>query len=133
MKKIKIGTRKSPLAMRQTQIIIDLLREKIGLFDYEIISTKTLGDRLQDISLKEIGGKGVFVKDVEAGLLTGEIDFAVHSAKDMPFKLLPGLTIGAFSPRAEVYDVLVFRTGTVESLAQLPANAVIGTSSSRRD
>ncbi|GFH41732.1 porphobilinogen deaminase [Lactococcus hodotermopsidis] len=133
MKKIRIGTRESPLAMRQTQIIIDLLREKIGLFDYEIISTKTLGDKLLDISLKEIGGKGVFVKDIEAGLLTGEIDLAVHSAKDMPFKLLSGLTIGAIAPRAVVNDVLIFRDSAVKSLADLPPNAVIGTSSSRRD
>ena len=133
MKKIKIGTRKSPLAMRQTQIIIDLLRKNIGLFDYEIVSTKTLGDRLQDVSLKEIGGKGVFVKDIEAGLLTGEIDLAVHSAKDMPFKLLTGLTIGALALRASAHDVVVFRDSTIQTLKDLPPNAVIGTSSSRRD
>ncbi|GFH39933.1 hydroxymethylbilane synthase [Lactococcus insecticola] len=132
MRKIKIGTRKSPLALKQTQIVIELLEEKHGKFDYEIISNKSLGDKLQEVSLKEIGGKGVFVKDIEAGLLTNQIDIAIHSLKDMPFILPEGLVIAAYPPRAAAGDVIVFAKENV-TLATLKNGAVVGTSSVRRE
>lgn len=132
MRKIRIGTRESPLAIKQTQIVIDLLQAKHGFFDYDIVGTKTLGDKLTQFSLKDIGGKGVFVKDIEAALLVGEIDIAIHSLKDMTYSLLDGLIIGAYPKRGAVGDVLVFAHPDYH-LETLPEGSVIGTSSVRRE
>lgn len=132
MRKIKIGTRESPLAIKQTQIVIDLLQTHHGFFDYDIVGTKTLGDKLTQFSLKDIGGKGVFVKDIEAALLVGEIDIAIHSLKDMTYALLEGLTIGAYPKRGAVGDILVFNQPHFQ-LETLPKGSVIGTSSVRRE
>lgn len=130
VKPLRIGTRKSPLALKQTEIVIHELEKIHGYFDYEIIPIVTKGDRMQKVSLSVIGGKGVFIKEVEQALLEGSIDFAVHSLKDMPAQLAPGLIIGAIPSRADVRDCLIFREA--ESVAMLPENAVIGTSSLRR-
>ncbi|MBS7576407.1 MULTISPECIES: hydroxymethylbilane synthase [unclassified Enterococcus] len=132
MRKIKIGTRESPLAIKQTQIVINLLQAQHGLFDYDIVGTKTLGDKLTQFSLKEIGGKGVFVKDIEAALLVGEIDIAIHSLKDMTYSLLEGLVIGAYPKRGSAFDVIIFNHPDYQ-LETLPAGSVIGTSSVRRE
>lgn len=132
MRKIKIGTRESPLAIKQTQIVIDLLQNNHGFFDYDIVGTKTLGDKLTQFSLKDIGGKGVFVKDIEAALLVGEIDIAIHSLKDMTYSLLEGLMIGAYPKRGAVGDVIVFNHPHYQ-LETLPKGSVIGTSSVRRE
>lgn len=132
MKRIlRIGTRKSPLALAQTQIVIQAL-QKVLMKDTvtEIVPIVTKGDRLKNASLTKIGGKGVFVKEVEQALLTGEIDFAVHSLKDLPAVLPEKLTLGAIIKRANPFDCLILRQG--KYLTDLPREAVIGTSSLRR-
>lgn len=130
MKTLRIGTRKSPLAMKQTEIVINQLKRAHGSFDYEIVPIVTKGDRLQKVSLSLIGGKGVFIKEVEQCLLDGTIDFAVHSLKDMPAQLAAGLVLGAIPKRADVRDCLIFRKAI--SIESLPKQAMIGTSSLRR-
>ena len=82
MEKIRIGTRKSLLALAQTQLVVDELNKKFPDLEIEIITKVTKGDEIQDKALKEFGGKGVFVDELEEAILSGELDFAVHSAKD---------------------------------------------------
>lgn len=129
--KLRIGTRRSKLALVQT----NLVREKILCFfpeaEIEIVEIVTEGDRQKERSLGSFGGKGVFTQDIERALLAGEIDLAVHSAKDMPVKLAEGLTLGAVLGREDPSDVLVTRSGI--QAAKLPAGSVIGTSSLRRE
>ncbi len=91
---------------------------------------KTRGDRIQDVSLAKVGGKGLFVKEIEAALLSGDIDLAVHSMKDMPADIPEGLCIGAIPPRENPADVLISRTG--DTLSTLAPGAVVGTGSLRR-
>ena len=127
--KLVIGSRGSKLAMWQTNHIADELRAKFDL-DIEIKRIKTQGDKILDSPLSRIGDKGLFVKEIEAALSSGEIDLAVHSMKDVPTQLPAGLTIKAMTVRADPRDVLI--SGNGDSLADLPENAVIGTSSLRR-
>lgn len=131
---IVVGTRQSQLALTQTnQVISDLklLCQKHGLaFDFEIKKIITKGDRILDVTLSKVGGKGLFVKEIEQAMLDGEIDFAVHSMKDMPSMLPEGLTTGAVPLREDPRDVLISATGL--SLDELPEGAVVGTSSLRR-
>lgn len=131
---IVVGTRQSQLALTQTnQVISDLktLCQKHGLaFDFEIKKIITKGDRILDVTLSKVGGKGLFVKEIEQAMLDGEIDFAVHSMKDMPSMLPEGLTTGAVPRREDPRDVLISATGL--SLDELPEGAVVGTSSLRR-
>ena len=131
MKSIRVGTRNSPLAMRQTQIIIDALQAAHGEVSIEIVPLVTTGDRLLSVSLSKIGGKGLFINEVEQALLSKDIDFAVHSLKDMPAVVSPGLTLAALPKRGNPADCLIFRE--VASVAQLPKAARIGTSSLRRE
>ena len=131
MKVIKVGTRKSKLAMTQTQQLVDQLKELHPERDFVLVPYTTKGDRLTHVSLQEIGGKGVFVKEIERALLAGEIDMAVHSLKDMPAKLAEGCALGAISQREDVRDCLIFRQAG-QTLADLPKGALIGTSSIRR-
>ena len=131
MKVIKVGTRKSKLAMTQTQQLVDQLKKLHPERDFVLIPYTTKGDRLTHVSLQEIGGKGVFVKEIERALLAGEIDMAVHSLKDMPAKLAEGCALGAISQREDVRDCLIFRQSG-QTLADLPEGALIGTSSIRR-
>ena len=131
MKVIKVGTRKSKLAMTQTQQLADQLKELHPERDFVLVPYTTKGDRLTHVSLQEIGGKGVFVKEIERALLAGEIDMAVHSLKDMPAKLAEGCVLGAISQREDVRDCLIFRQAG-QTLANLPEGALIGTSSIRR-
>ncbi len=129
-----IGTRGSPLALRQTDMVVAALRAAVPeLRDEGAIRVRTIrtsGDRFLDRPLAEIGGKGLFTKEIEEALLTGAIHLAVHSLKDMPTVLPAGLTLGAVLPRADVRDVLLTRDGA--DLAALPPGAVVGTSSLRR-
>jgi hydroxymethylbilane synthase len=130
MRPLTIGTRSSALALRQTEIALETLRR---VFAGTEISTKTInteGDRRDDLSLEEFGGQGVFVKDIEADLLSGAVDIAVHSLKDMPAEIPSNLTIAAVLPRADVRDALV--SGGGKRLADLPAGARVGTDSRRR-
>lgn len=127
MRKLKVGTRKSPLAMRQTQLVIAALEQVAPNIEVEIVGISTKGDRLQTASLTAIGGKGVFVKEVEQRLLRQQIDFAVHSLKDMPAILPPGLILAATPPRADARDCLVLKEAWQEGRP-----LVIGSSSIRR-
>jgi uroporphyrinogen III methyltransferase/synthase len=129
--KLRIGTRKSRLAIVQTEIVRDAILAHFPEAEIELVRMSTEGDRILDRSLDSFGGKGVFTQDLERALLSGEIDLAVHSAKDMPMELPEGLALGAVLGREDPADVLVTRSGV--SAARLPAGSVIGTSSLRRE
>lgn len=127
---IKIGTRGSQLALWQAHWVKTQLETHFPKIDVEIVKIKTTGDRITDRPLSMVGGKGLFVKEIEQQLLDGTIDMAVHSMKDMPGELPKGLCIGAIPPRENPFDVLITRNGT--PLSALPEGAVVGTSSLRR-
>ncbi|MBP1930391.1 hydroxymethylbilane synthase [Ammoniphilus resinae] len=130
MRKIIVGSRQSELAMTQTKWVIQELKN-LGLpYEFEIKNIVTKGDQILDVTLSKVGGKGLFVKEIEQALLDKEIDMAVHSMKDMPAILPPGLTIGAVPKRVDVRDVLISKKG--QTLNELPEGAIIGTSSLRR-
>jgi len=133
-KVIKVGTRQSQLALTQTgQVIkqLEKLCEQNGLpYTFEIHKIVTKGDQILDVTLSKVGGKGLFVKEIEHALLTGVIDIAIHSMKDMPFELPEGLIIGAVPKRLSPQDCLVLKNG--QSLDDLPQGAKVGTSSLRR-
>ena len=131
-KQLKIGTRGSPLALAQATITRDLLIRS-GLIAEDAIETviiKTSGDRIQDRSLADIGGKGLFTKEIEEALSDGRIDMAVHSLKDLPAWMPDGLGLAAVLPRADPRDALLSPVAT--SIDTLPQGARIGTSSPRR-
>lgn len=126
--KIRIGTRGSQLALVQAGSVAAALRE-VGV-RVEIVSMRTEGDRRLDARLADVGGKGLFVREIERALLARRVDLAVHSLKDLPAETPDGLELAAFPPREDPGDVLVTRTDA--RLDDLPAGAVIGTSSLRR-
>jgi hydroxymethylbilane synthase len=128
---LRIGTRGSPLALAQARLVRLALAAQ-GLADdaIEIVVIRTSGDRIQDRPLSEAGGKGLFTKEIEEALLAGSIDLAVHSAKDMPTALPHGLMLAACLPREDARDVFISRKAA--SLRELPAGAVVGTASLRR-
>lgn len=131
MKKvIKIGTRGSALALQQAHWVKERLYLLDKGLDIQLVKMKTKGDKLLDAPFTKIGGKGLFVKEIEETLLNGEIDLAVHSMKDLPTDLPPGLVIGAIPLREDPRDVLI--TSTASSLKALRDNARLGTSSLRR-
>ena len=109
---LRIGSRKSELALKQTYIIERLLKEAYPDLKTKIITSDTLGDKNLTSPLQSFGGKGVFVSELEEALLSGQIDLAVHSAKDMPAKLDNGLCIAAVSTREYPGDVLLTRKDT---------------------
>jgi len=127
--KIRIGTRKSKLALAQTKLFIKELKKHFPETDAEIIHISTTGDKIQNRSLAEIGGKGVFVSEIEKALLENRIDIAVHSAKDLPVKLAEGLEISGVLKRGDYRDALILREGSdiINS-----SDFVIGTGSPRR-
>ena len=129
---LRIGTRGSPLALAQAHLVKVALLALGGLADedVEIVALSTRGDRIQDRTLAEIGGKGLFTEEIEAGLLDGRLQMAVHSTKDMPTSLPAGLVLGAVLPRADPRDALIARGP--RSIAELPEGAVVGTASLRR-
>ncbi|GGE33884.1 hydroxymethylbilane synthase [Streptococcus himalayensis] len=131
MTTIKVGTRKSKLAQTQTKQVLALLEEQHPDLTFELVPYQTKGDRLNTISLQEIGGKGVFVKEIERALLAKEIDIAVHSLKDMPALLVEGCQLGAIPRREDVRDCLIFHQAG-QTLDNLPKGARVGTSSLRR-
>lgn len=131
---IVVGTRQSQLALTQTGQVIDELAalcEKHRIpFQFEIRKIITKGDRILDVTLSKVGGKGLFVKEIEQAMLSGEIDLAVHSMKDMPSVLPDGLVNGAVPKRVDPRDAFISRTGL--RLEELPEGAKVGTSSLRR-
>ncbi len=125
-----LATRRSQLALAQSRKFAAELVEANPGATVEELHVVTTGDRVQDRPLSEIGGKGVFVKEIEQAMLEGRADFAVHSIKDVPALLAPGLRIACIPKRADPHDVLVSRSGL--PLDQLPAGTRLGTSSLRR-
>lgn len=134
MRTIIVGSRQSTLALTQTNQTIDKLHslcEQAGLhYTFQVKPIVTRGDRILDVTLSKVGGKGLFVKEIEQALLDKEIDFAIHSMKDMPFELPAHLTVGAVPEREDPRDCLIAREAA--NLDELPQGAVIGTSSLRR-
>ncbi len=125
-----IGTRGSALALAQSGMIVQQLAGA-GI-EAELVVIKTTGDRVQDRPLHQIGGKGLFLKEIEEALLEEEIHLAIHSLKDMPAELHPELRIGAVPEREDPRDVLVVRDTGITELAELPHGSVVGTGSLRR-
>lgn len=132
-KAVRIGTRGSDLALWQAGAVRDILVEKTDLSADAIATNviRTSGDRIQDRTLLEAGGKGLFTKEIEEALLSGAIDMAVHSAKDMPTKLPDGLVLTAYLPREDVRDAFIGHKA--KSVSDLPPGAVVGTASLRRE
>lgn len=129
---LKIGTRGSPLALAQAHETRDRLAAAFALpaEAFEIVVIKVTGDQIQDRALKEIGGKGLFTREIEEALLAGAIDIAVHSMKDMPTLQPDGLLIDCYLPREDVRDAFV--STAFATLDDLPQGAVVGSSSLRR-
>lgn len=127
---LKIGTRQSLLALWQSNHIADCLRKQYPECEVVLKKIVTKGDRILDVPLAQIGGKGLFTKEIEEDLLSGEVDLAVHSLKDMPTVLPEGLCLTAITERANVGDAFV--SNKYNSFAELPLGAVVGTSSLRR-
>src|SRR5947209_4477680 len=137
-KRLKLGTRGSLLARTQSQLVAGEWEKRHPGLEVQLVIGKTSGDVIQDRPLHELGGKGLFVKELELALLAGEVDFAVHSFKDVPVTMplveQSGLTIAATPVREDPRDVLATRalTATPPGLMELPEGAVVGTGSLRR-
>ena len=127
---LRIATRKSPLALWQAEHVGALLRERHEGLEVELISMSTQGDRMLDAPLAKVGGKGLFIKELERALLEERADIAVHSLKDVPVTIPDGLALPVFLTRADPHDAFV--SNRYERLAALPSRARIGTSSLRR-
>lgn len=138
---LRVGTRGSPLALVQTRLFLAVLRSfcpvlrEFRVFDEHVIHTT--GDAVQDRSLKDIGGKGLFAKEIHESLVAGRIDFAVHSLKDLETELPAGVVLACTLKREDARDVLLLRPGCraadpANPFASLPAGALIGTTSARR-
>lgn len=131
MTRIRIGTRGSQLALWQANHIADRLRAVRPGTDVELVVIKTTGDRITDRPLAAVGGKGLFVKEIEEALLADEVDLAVHSLKDMPTEQPAGLELSCYPGRAEPFDALCARDA-ISSVSELPRGARVGTGSLRR-
>ncbi|BBB90255.1 MAG TPA: hydroxymethylbilane synthase [Methylomusa anaerophila] len=129
-KKLVIGTRGSKLALWQARHVADCLRECCPEVVIELKNMVTTGDKILDVPLAKIGGKGLFTKELENAMLSGGIDLAVHSLKDMPTELPAGLILAAITERVDPGDALI--SPRYKTLANLPAGARVGTSSLRR-
>ncbi|ENV32375.1 hydroxymethylbilane synthase [Acinetobacter gerneri] len=130
MKTLKIATRQSPLALWQAEHIRDRLEALHDGLKVELVTFVTQGDKILDTPLAKIGGKGLFVKELEAALLDGRADIAVHSMKDVPMQLPEGLELAIICEREDPYDAFV--SNQYENFADLPQGAKLGTSSLRR-
>ncbi|MBE9251108.1 hydroxymethylbilane synthase [Dolichospermum sp. LEGE 00240] len=130
---IRIGSRKSQLALVQTYWVQAELQKSFPDITFEVHTMSTQGDKILDVALAKIGDKGLFTKELELGMINKEIDFAVHSLKDLPTNLPAGLTLAAITERENPADAVVLHEKYQgETLETLPAGAVIGTSSLRR-
>jgi len=127
---LKIGTRGSKLALTQTNFVANKIKKLMPEANVEICIIKTSGDIMEDISLLKMGGKGVFVKEIEDALLSGVIDLAVHSMKDVPTEVPAGLEFAAILQREDVRDILASKDN--RKIEQMPRGARIGTGSLRR-
>ena len=127
---IKIATRQSPLALWQANDVADKLREFHPGLNIELIKIVTKGDKILDTPLAKIGGKGLFIKELEVAMLNGEADIAVHSMKDVPMELPAGFSLEIICPREQPRDAFV--SNNYKQLQDLPKNAIVGTSSLRR-
>lgn len=128
--RVRLGTRGSPLALAQTRWVEAHLQSHHPGLATELVIIKTTGDKLKDVPLAQIGGKGLFIKEIEEALLAGEVDLAVHSLKDMPAELPPGCILGAVPEREDCRDAFISHQYT--SLADIPAGGRVGTGSLRR-
>ena len=128
MKKLIAGSRESRLAVVQTELVMAAVRARCPDIELELLTMKTTGDKILDRTLDKIGGKGLFVKELETALLEGQADFTVHSCKDLPMEIDPRLPLAAFSAREDPRDALVLPEGA----AQLDLTKPIGCSSLRR-
>lgn len=130
---IRIGSRKSQLALVQTYWVKDQLQQAFPDRTFEVHTMSTQGDKILDVALAKIGDKGLFTKELEVGMINGDIDFAVHSLKDLPTRLPEGLMLGCVTERENPADALVVHEKHKDKqLDTLPEGAVIGTSSLRR-
>lgn len=137
--KFFVGSRKSKLALTQTNYVISLLKEKYPNFEFEIKLHDTVGDKVLDVALSKIGDKGLFTKELETSIINHEIDFAVHSLKDLPTKLPEGLVVGGICKRDDMRDVVLMKKSlrekgfkTLSDLNNDSNKHIIGTSSLRR-
>jgi hydroxymethylbilane synthase len=130
MRKIIVGSRRSKLALTQTNWVIDQLKAIDPSYEFEVKEIVTKGDQILDVTLSKVGGKGLFVKEIEQAMLDKEIDMAVHSMKDMPAVLPEGLTIGCIPEREDHRDAFISKNHV--ALKDLPSGAIVGTSSLRR-
>lgn len=130
MRTIVLGTRRSNLALTQTRWVIEQLKQLNLPYEFKTKEIVTKGDRILDVTLSKVGGKGLFVKEIEQALSEGEIDLAVHSMKDVPSALPKEFTLAAITKREDPRDVLISE-GHVK-LEDLPAGSIVGTSSLRR-
>ncbi|WP_445506410.1 hydroxymethylbilane synthase [Niallia sp. 03190] len=130
MRKIIVGSRRSKLALTQTNWVIEQLKKLDSSFNFEVKEVVTKGDVILDVTLSKVGGKGLFVKEIEQAMLNKEIDIAVHSMKDMPAVLPSGLIIGCIPQREDHRDALISKNHT--PLKELKKGAIVGTSSLRR-
>lgn len=128
--KIRIGTRTSKLALAQVEEVKSLLSPYLQNLEIEIVRITTSGDQIQDRNLAEIGGKGLFIKELEEALIQNKIDIAVHSAKDVPPFLHEATQLAAFTQRFDARDCLISKN--FAAISDLPNGAIVGTSSARR-
>jgi len=126
---LKIGTRSSPLALWQAEWVRARILERYPELDVTLVKIKTTGDKILDVPLAQVGGKGLFVKEIEEAMLAGEVDIAVHSMKDVPTEFPPGLGLVCITKREDPRDALVSHG---LCFADLPEGARIGTSALRR-
>lgn len=131
LKRIVVASRESRLALWQAEHVRDVLGRTYPGLAVDILPMTTRGDRILDVTLSKIGGKGLFVKELETAMAEGRADFAVHSAKDVPMELPEGFILPAIMTREDPRDAFV--SGTYARIADLPAGAVVGTSSLRRE
>lgn len=127
---VRIATRRSPLAMWQAEYVRDRLQENHPGLQVEFVKMVTQGDKILDTPLAKVGGKGLFVKELEVGMLEGQADIAVHSMKDVPMAFPEGLHLAVVCPREDPRDAFV--SNTYKALEELPEGARVGTSSMRR-
>ncbi len=130
VERIRIATRKSPLALWQAEFVAERLRAAHPGLEVELVKMVTQGDKILDTPLAKVGGKGLFVKELEQGMLDGRADIAVHSMKDVPMDFPPGLTLAVVCEREDPRDAFV--SNAYATLQSLPEGAVVGTSSLRR-
>ena len=129
-REIKIGTRGSALALAQARWVAAQISGRHPACRVELVIIKTTGDKIQDVPLAQIGGKGLFIKEIETALLTGQVDLAVHSLKDMPAEVPEGLMLGAVPPREDCRDAFI--SSRYANLAEIPPGGRVGTGSLRR-